>query len=145
PSQDFAQLSDEDTAPIIAYLHSAPPVDNTEPASSIGPLGRALLVFNQFPVLPAEEIDHTAVGGTAPDVGASAEYGEYLAVSCRGCHMANYAGGLLPGSEADAVPAANLTPAGDLATWTTEDFITTIRTGVNPEGHQLDPEMPWQA
>lgn len=145
PSQDFADLSDEDTAAIIAYLRNAPPVDNTEPASSIGPLGRALLVFNQIPLLPAEEIDHAAVGGAGPIEAASAEYGAYLAASCRGCHMPNYAGGTLPGSAPDDVPAANLTPAGELAAWSTEDFINTIRTGVNPNGHQLDAEMPWQA
>ena len=28
--------------------------------------------------------------------------------------------------------------------WTQEQFIKTIRTGVDPSGHQLKPVMPWQ-
>ena len=28
-------------------------------------------------------------------------------------------------------------------TWTEEDFINTIRTGTNPAGRELVPEMPW--
>ena len=36
------------------------------------------------------------------------------------------------------------TIGGELAGWTEEDFINTIRTGVNPAGRQLDDSMPWQ-
>ncbi len=39
---------------------------------------------------------------------------------------------------------ANLTQGGELGNWTPEDFITTLRTGVNPAGHKLREEMPWQ-
>jgi len=28
--------------------------------------------------------------------------------------------------------------------WTQEQFIKTIRTGVDPSGHQLKPTMPWR-
>jgi hypothetical protein len=28
--------------------------------------------------------------------------------------------------------------------WTLEDFISTMRTGMDPSGHQLGKEMPWQ-
>jgi hypothetical protein len=38
-----------------------------------------------------------------------------------------------------------LTPGGELAFWTEEDFSNTMRTGITPSGHQLDPAlMPWQ-
>jgi hypothetical protein len=33
-----------------------------------------------------------------------------------------------------------------LGNWTEAEFIQTIRSGVNPHGHKLDPEfMPWQS
>jgi hypothetical protein len=41
------------------------------------------------------------------------------------------------------VPSPNLTPGGDLAGWTAEQFFTAIRTGVTPGGHQLSEDMPW--
>ena len=28
--------------------------------------------------------------------------------------------------------------------WTLEQFAKTMRTGINPCGHQLQPPMPWQ-
>jgi hypothetical protein len=44
----------------------------------------------------------------------------------------------------DSPPAPNLTPDGRLGNWTEEAFITTIRTGVTPDGRQLNSEfMPW--
>jgi hypothetical protein len=37
-----------------------------------------------------------------------------------------------------------LTPGGEVGFWTEEQFINTIRTGVTPSGHELNPEyMPW--
>jgi hypothetical protein len=39
----------------------------------------------------------------------------------------------------------NLTQGGELIGWTLDDFMTTMRTGVTPSGHQLDDEyMPWK-
>lgn len=68
-----------------------------------------------------------------------------LTAGCSGCHQADYAGGPVPGSPPDAPQAANLTPAGSLAGWTTDDFIQTLRTGVRPNGAPLMGDMPWQA
>jgi len=42
------------------------------------------------------------------------------------------------------VPSPNLTPGGELASWSEVDFFTAIRTGVTPSGHKLSEEMPWQ-
>jgi mono/diheme cytochrome c family protein len=54
------------------------------------------------------------------------------------CHGENLAGH--PGGGA----GENLTPAGNLATWTETDFVHTLRTGVTPDGRTLDSEMmPW--
>ena len=41
----------------------------------------------------------------------------------------------------DAIPA-NLTPAGDLPTWTEGEFIAAVSAGIRPDGSQLDEGMP---
>ena len=57
---------------------------------------------------------------------------------CKLCHGDTYeggAGGLLPAGP-------SLRPA---AAWPVQGFITTLRTGVNPDGKALNPdEMPWK-
>ena len=74
----------------------------------------------------------------------SAEYGKYLAsTTCIECHGANLNGIPFgpPGSE---IPSPNLTPGGELAGWSEQDFADTLRTGVTPSGHVLTEEMPWE-
>lgn len=39
---------------------------------------------------------------------------------------------------------ANLTPGGELGSWTEEDFFTLIRTGMHPSGRQILDYMPWE-
>lgn len=144
PSQEFRVLSDEDLGALIAYLRAQPGVDRRLPQNSVGPMGRILYLSGQLPLLPAELIDHDAPPPPPPPRAVSAEYGGYLAVVCQGCHGPDFAGGRVPGSAPDAIPAANLTPGGELATWNEADFIATIRTGTTPSGHRLDEAMPWQ-
>jgi hypothetical protein len=65
-----------------------------------------------------------------------------MAAVCTACHGENLAG-MPPNAEGDK-PAPNLTPNGELGSWTEEEFISTLQTGVTPEGDTLDPEqMPW--
>jgi len=62
--------------------------------------------------------------------------GGMIALTCTGCH-----GPFLRGMP-ELGP--DLTPAGNLGGWTESDFITTLRTGVTPEGSVLDAQrMPW--
>ncbi len=138
PSQLFTKYSDEDLAEIIAYVKNVPPVDNEHGDSRLGPLGRAIIVFNLFPdLLPAETIDHDAPR-REPEPGLTAEYGEYLSLVCVVCHAEDLSGG------PEAGEGMNLTPGGQMAEWSEEDFIQTIRTGVAPDGEKLDKEeMPW--
>jgi cytochrome c553 len=145
PSVEYAGLSDEDVSRIVAYLRTVPPVDRALPASSAGPMARALLISNQPPpLLSAEVIDHDNPPPQSVVPEASAEYGAYQATTCTGCHGKDLAGGPVPFSPPDKPQAANLTPSGDLHDWTLEQFKTTLRTGVTPEGRQLDPQdMPW--
>lgn len=141
PAHEFYVLSDADVGALIAYIHSQPPVDNVLPESRVGPVSRALLLTGQFPLIPAELIDHNAPRPVSPEPGATVEYGEYLAIICQSCHQTDFAGGRVPGASLEVPAAANLTPAGELASWTEADFITTLRTGVNPRGHKLSSFM----
>ncbi|MBP8251656.1 MAG: c-type cytochrome [Herpetosiphon sp.] len=145
PSSEYNTLSDSDLGKIIAYIKQVPPVDTNYEQNTLTMLGRALYVFGQVPLLNAEKINHDAQR-VDPSPAVTAEYGKYLASSCTGCHGQNYAGQKIPGS-ADTDPlAANLTPAGDLKSWTADQFITMMRTGKTPEGKQIDPQyMPWTA
>ena len=145
PAGEFYYLSDTDLGAVIAYVKSLPPVDNELPANKIGPLFRVAMVFMDVVTLPAEVIDHTALRPIAPEVGATAEYGQYLAISCTGCHGSGFSGGPIPLAPPEFPPALNLTPGGELQGWTEEMFINTLRTGVTPSGHQLNNlYMPWQ-
>jgi len=144
PSQHFRHYSDEDLAAIIAYVKSVPPVDREKPENHLSILGRTLFAIGGFGQMPAEMIDHNAPRPTAPVEGVTVEYGEHLATVgvCRDCHMPNLAGGRPAPSDPYA---PNLTPGGELAGWTQEDFINTIRTGVTPAGRELNPMMPWES
>ena len=95
-------------------------------------------------IVPATVIAHTQRPPVYP-VGVTGQYGEYLVnvTGCRGCHVSQLAGGksTKPGS----IDAPNLTPGGNLKSWRQAEFISTIRVGVTPNGHQLKPDqMPWK-
>ncbi len=140
-----ANLSDEDLGAIIAYIKSVPPVDHQTREKHFTPLGKILFVLGVLPRLPVEVVSHnTHVSAPAP--AATVEYGEYMVNTndCRICHGANLNGGPFPDPTKTKI-SPNLTPGGEVAFWTEEEFINTIRTGVTPSGHELDPEfMPWK-
>lgn len=146
PAQETTHLSDRDLGDLIAYLKSLPPVDQAAREPEFNFLGKAMLAAGVFgpDFLPAEVIDHDQRPASYPQPGVTVEYGEYLINSsgCRACHGKTLAGGKSP--DPSAIAAPNLTPGGELAAWSVEDFIKTIRTGVAVSGHKLDPEqMPW--
>lgn len=145
PSKEFYYLSDQDLGDLIAYLKTVPPVDNTPPKSSVGPLGRLLFVMGQIDALAVEGINHTGPRPVAPPPEVTVAYGKYLAVGCKGCHGEGYSGGKIPGTPPDWPPAANITPSGNLAHWSEAAFLTTLRTGTTPEGKQMNSDyMPWK-
>ncbi len=144
PSNFYQYLSDADLGAIIAYLKTAPPVDNDLGERRIGFPGSVLggtIGFNDFTRI--NSIDHANVGANSPTEGATAEYGAYMVsiAMCGECHAANLAGIV---GEDGPPPGPNLTPGGDLASWTEADFMAAMRTGQTPDGRSLDPEMmPW--
>ena len=145
PTLDFQDMSDADTAALIAYLQSLPASVNNPGALEIRPLGRLMYVFGDFPLVPAELANHAPRARSAPPVAATAAYGEYIANGCTGCHGENFAGQHVPGTPPSFKDAKNLTPAGPLAAWTDVDFRRALREGKRPDGSAIDPFMPWQA
>lgn len=144
PAHESYYLSDEDLGALIAYLKSVAPVDRANRATKFGPIGHLLFWSGELDLVSAELIDHDAPRPVAPKPGITAEYGEYLAVTCIGCHGNNYAGGPIPGVPPDWPPASNLTPAGPLGGATFEDYKQAMRFGRTFDGRIIDPQyMPW--
>lgn len=143
PSHETTVLSKEDLSNLIAYCQSVPPVNsNQEKLKKIGPIGRLVMMMDDIVILPAERIDHRAEIADYSPVEKIA-YGQYLAVSCQGCHRANLKGGgpLVPGFP----PVPDITTSGAPGKWTNEQFIATLRNGKTPDGRFLRNEfMPWQ-
>jgi len=147
PSANWYYLSDEDLGALIAYLKSLPPVDNVMPATDLGPLGRVMLALGLLPpeITPNYfSIDHNGPRPAAPEPGVTVEYGKYLAHTCTLCHGENLNGKTISEGGPEKYLAPNLTPGGELKSWTEEDFATTLRTGITPSGHQLLKVMPWK-
>ena len=140
PSKTLHNLSDADASALIAYLRSIPAVDNPLPETELRTLGKILSAAGQFDV--ETEIHLAANRAPAPPAGVNAEYGKYLSsITCSYCHGENMEGGIPLGP--DAPPPPPLVPAGE---WTLEMFTKTMRTGVTPANHEMNPEMmPWEA
>lgn len=145
PSNFYSNYSDEDMGALIAYLKQIPQEDSDLGMRRIGFPGSVLggvIAYDDFTGING--IEHAAVGKKpAPTAGVTEEYGQYLVniAACGLCHAANLAG--IYGSDGPP-PGPNLTPAGNLANWSADDFITAMRTGQTPENRILDPTMmPW--
>ena len=139
PAEHFAHLSDADLGAIVAYSKSLPPVDNVLPARNLA-IPAALFVGSGMFSPGAALIDHSAAHPVVTPA-ETADYGAYIVelASCRDCHGPNLAGGAGGGGQA----GPNISPTGEVGAWTKEQFINTIRTGVNPADHHLSDEMPW--
>jgi mono/diheme cytochrome c family protein len=146
PSRVFYYLSDDDLGALIAYLKSLPPVDNEQPKTNLGPIGRVMLALGQLPpeIMPnVTTIDHYAARPVAPEPGVTVEYGRYLTTTCTLCHGANLNGQTVREGP-NVYVALNLTRGGEMIGWSEEDFVTTMRTGIKPGGHPLKDFMPWK-
>ena len=143
PAVDFMALSDRELSDVIAYVQSQPAVDTVQPDTTLGPVGRILLATGEMPIA-AEDIDHAAATVTAPpEAAATVEYGQHIAQVCVGCHRLEFEGGPIAMGPPDWPPAANLSRS-EFKAWSQEQFVTALRTGVRPDGTNLDPvAMPW--
>lgn len=137
PITGAGKLSDEDTKALIAYIRSLPAAGQKTPTppDRFNLLGAVMLGAGMLP--PPKPVFTGVV--TAPAKGPTREYGEYILSyhECRECHGAKLAGGV----------AGQLGPIGpglsQVKDWKLEEFITALRTGMDPSGHKLGPRMPW--
>jgi mono/diheme cytochrome c family protein len=133
-----SKLSDEDTLAVIAYLRTLPAAGTateTRP-DRLTLLGLAMLGAGMMP--EGKPIIRGVV--TAPPKAPTAEFGEYILSyqDCRECHGKTLTGGT-PGQLAPLGPDLSIIKA-----WSFDEFATTLRTGIDPTGHALGKEMPWQ-
>lgn len=143
PSYEYYKMTDADLGALIAYIKTAPAVDNETAAPRLGPVGTILAALDKLPLIPAEKIDHAYRPGTPVPRGPTAEYGQYLAMSCTGCHQPHLKGGEspIPGGK----PVRDITPSGNVGKWSEKEFIAVLRTGQTPDGRaMLNTDMPWQ-
>jgi mono/diheme cytochrome c family protein len=143
PSGDFERMSDQELSDIIAYIRSLPPVENTVPAPTLGPVGKILMATGKL-TLSADEIEsHDSQHRVLPPAAdTTVEFGRHLAGVCTGCHSETLAGGPIVGGDPAWPPAGNLTPHPDgLADWTQEQFLVAMREAKRPDGTELLPPM----
>jgi len=133
-----SRLADEDVKSVIAYLRSVAPAGapTPMPPDQLNPLGAAMLGAGMIPR------GHPVSDATilAPERGANVAWGQYLLSyqDCSSCHGADLHGGV-PGQLPPIGPDLALVSA-----WSLQDFIKTMRTGIDPGGHQIQEPMPWR-
>jgi mono/diheme cytochrome c family protein len=133
------RLSDDDTRAVIAYLRHSPPAgqQTPNPPDHLNFLGMLMLGAGMLPT--AKPISHGIV--SAPPKAPTAVYGEYILSyqDCRECHGKDLTGGV-PGQLPPIGPDLNM-----VKYWKLEEFVATMRTGVDPGGHEIAKQMPWKA
>ncbi len=145
PSEDYARLTDEDTAALIAYLKQLPPVAGRQAVIQLPTPVKAMYAFG-FIKDASEKIDHRLAPPRPVPATVSIEHGAYMANACIGCHGATLSGGRVPGSPPSWPAAANLTPGRGSAMIrypTPEAFIAMLRSGQRPDGKPISPVMPF--
>lgn len=129
-------LSDEDIKAVIAFLRSQPAVTAQVQGGDNPTL--ILAMFEGSGLLPIPPQIQGTIQAPAKDT--SVEYGKYVVtfMGCGDCHGAELAGGKQGG----------FTPVGPslrvVKGWTQDQFLSTLRNGVDPTGHALSDQMPWK-
>lgn len=145
PSEDYAQMADEDVAALVTYIRSLPPSEERKVEFRIPLLLKALYAFG-VSTDAAEKIDHTKPAPTRVPEDSHSQ-GEYIAKTCAGCHGAGLAGGKIPGAPPAWPAAANLTSAADSAMkryGSAEQFRQMMRSGKRADGTSI-AVMPFES
>jgi len=144
PSHEYSLIHQRDMNAMVSYIRYAEPVDNHLPENKINIPMRAMYVLdNDLHLFPARIIDQS-LPIPLEEPATVLEKGMYLSTTCIGCHGRNLSGGRIPGVPPDWPEASNLTPNGEISTWSEADFFRAMREGVTPDGRKLQEEfMPY--
>jgi len=136
PVSALQKLSDDDLNAVIAYLRSQPAVQYETPAYNPSPLLALAVGAGIFPMKLAPVTEAVS----APPKDATLEYGAYITSysDCAACHGANLDGKVSP-------PLPTGPNLRVVKGWVADQFVSTMRTVVNPAGHELQPPMPWKS
>jgi mono/diheme cytochrome c family protein len=140
PSEVFHHLSDADVEAIVAYLRSQPAVTPNTPPTKLNVLVAFFIGLGLAPTSAQPPITRPII---APAESDSAEHGKYLVsiLGCQRCHGENLTGGDGGGPGSPAAPNLRVI----LTKWGVEDFVRTLRTGVDPYNRTLAEGMPSKA
>ncbi|XOV93277.1 MAG: c-type cytochrome [Bacteroidota bacterium] len=147
PSQEFTKMRAEDIGGIIAYMKTVPPVDRTNGQTEFKPFAKFLVSIGAFgDLFSYDVIDHQAPIPENITDETPYDRGKYLSLvtGCQSCHGEALSGQVTP--DPNSPPSANLTPGGNLANWSYDDFTSFMHSGKTKEGKIIDTKfMPWQA
>lgn len=145
PSEDYAQMADEDVAALVTYIRSMPASPERKAELRFPLLLKALYAFG-ISTDAAEKINHTQRAPVrVPE--DSRSHGAYVAKTCAGCHGEGLSGGKIPGAPPAWPAAANLTPATDAAInryASAEQFRQMMRSGKRADGTAI-AVMPFES
>ncbi|GAA7770052.1 MULTISPECIES: c-type cytochrome [Cupriavidus] len=145
PSEDYNRLSDNDFGALVAYVRSLP-AGGGQPAEIHLPWFIQGLYGAGVVKDAAEKIDHSLPPSPPIAAALNAQYGAYVANSCKGCHGATLRGGNIPGAPPDWPAAADLRPSGAMKTYPqAEQFVAMMRSGKRPDGSEVSRVMPFGA
>jgi mono/diheme cytochrome c family protein/cytochrome c553 len=139
PSDALHHLSDDDVETLVAYLRQQPAINRQTPTRDIGVMGLVLIGAGLF---PTADQPHVSGPQTAPPPGTP-EYGQYLVdiTGCAVCHGPDLRGRAPGGFGPPAGPSLRAI----VPRWQQADFVKFFRTGVDPNGRNVDTnEMPWK-
>ena len=145
PSEDYAQMADEDVAALVTYIRSLQPSSERRAEFRIPLILKALYAFG-VSTDAAEKIDHTRPAPVRVPAD-SHQQGEYIAKTCAGCHGEGLAGGKIPGAPPSWPAAPNLTSAADAAMsryGSAEQFRQMMRSGKREDGTPITV-MPFES
>lgn len=145
----YEWMSDDDAQAIVAYIRALPTVGDETPRRDISFLDRNTIGFLTS---PARE-----VRGYIPPIDPSfqSEYGAYLVdhvARCTACHNTpgslfseeEYLGGGLVVKTAAgerAAPGISSDTVAGVGAWSAAQIVAYLRTGVTPDGRQIDPNF----
>jgi hypothetical protein len=136
---NVGKLSDDDIHALIAYIRSVPTAGRPTPnlPDELNPLGLAMLCAGQLPT--GKPVFTGAIA--APHKAATAEYAH---ISSPTMTAAVVMAPISPWrARTDRYDRAESCSVKD---WKLEEFVATLRTGVDPNGYALDGNrMPWRA